>query len=109
MLGIDAFEGIAKATVTLALDASATVAVNGSAHLPGKGSDSGFELADGACVDVSTALNVNAAADAGLFDIFSKGASVNLFSKTFDLFNVRCSVSPSTSLGGSLTFLVMYM
>ena len=71
MLGIDAFEGIANATVTLALDASATVAVNGSAHLPGKGSDSGFELADGACVDVSTALNVNAAADAGLFDIFS--------------------------------------
>lgn len=88
MIGINAFEGVAQATITLSLDASATIALNGSANLPPTGSDSSVQIADGACVDVSTALLVSAGADAGLFNIFDKSTSVTLFSKSFDLFNV---------------------
>ena len=96
VIGIDAFEGVVQSSITLSLDASATVAVNGTAGITDSSDSSAVITAPGACVDVSTALSVSAAASADLFDIFSSGASVSLFDKSFDLFNVSNAFFPSS-------------
>ena len=92
VIGIDAFEGVVKSSISLSLDASATVAVNGNAGISASTDSPAVLTSQGACVDISTALAVNAGASAGLFDIFNTGASVNLFKKSFDLYNVRSHI-----------------
>lgn len=92
-IGIDAFDGLVQSSITLSLDASATVAVNSTAGITDTSNSSAVVTPQGACVDVSTALAVNAGASADLFDIFKSGTSVNLFKQSFDLFNVGHFVS----------------
>jgi hypothetical protein len=68
--------------------------VNGTANVA-TGSDvnnstsGALQIPSTACLDVSSALDVSAGANADLFKIISKSDSVTLFSKSFDLFNVR--------------------
>lgn len=45
------------------------------------------------CFHVLAGVNITADADASLLDIFDKDDSITLFSKTFDLFNVRWQIS----------------
>ncbi|KAH9855724.1 hypothetical protein C2E23DRAFT_723644 [Lenzites betulinus] len=88
-LGISAIGGSVKTTVNLDLDADAALdlSLTGGAQVTvttADGTDADAELEG--CVDVTSSLNVNIGADADFFSLFQKGASVNLFSKTFDLF-----------------------
>ncbi|KZV75520.1 hypothetical protein PENSPDRAFT_748414 [Peniophora sp. CONT] len=101
VIGIDAFEGLVQSSVTLSLDASATIAVNGTAGLTDSSNSSAIITAQGACVDVSTALAVSASASADLFDIFNTGVSVSLFDKSFDLFNTCTDSSDTNSTSSS--------
>ncbi|VDB99768.1 unnamed protein product [Peniophora sp. CBMAI 1063] len=87
VIGIDAFEGVVQSSITLSLDASSTIAINGTAGITDSSNSSAIITPQGACVDVSTALDVSASASGNLFDIFSSGVSVDLFNKSFDLFN----------------------
>ncbi|VDB99767.1 unnamed protein product [Peniophora sp. CBMAI 1063] len=97
VIGIEVLEGAVKSEITLSLDASATVTVDGGADVTDTTGSSAVLTAQGACVDVSTALAVNAGASAGLLDIFSSGASVNLFDKSFDLYNSCTGSADATS------------
>ncbi|KAI0319873.1 hypothetical protein OF83DRAFT_1169791 [Amylostereum chailletii] len=85
-IGLDAFSGIASATLSLTLDATATLEVNGTATaITAKGQPA--DVSAKGCVDVRSGLDVSAGANAGLFGLFDESTSVTLFSKTFDLFN----------------------
>ncbi|KZV75519.1 hypothetical protein PENSPDRAFT_680989 [Peniophora sp. CONT] len=86
-IGINALDGLVESSITLSLDASATIAVNGTAGITDPSDSSAVVTPPGACVDISTALAVSASADADLLDIFKSGVSVDLFHKSFDLFN----------------------
>jgi hypothetical protein len=91
-IGITALEFL-KSTISLTVDASSTLTIDGNAAA----STSGGANATG-CVDANTALSVAANANADLGGVFSKAGSVSLFSKTFDLFKVRVSPPPTFSL-----------
>ncbi|KAA1475907.1 hypothetical protein DENSPDRAFT_452584 [Dentipellis sp. KUC8613] len=109
-VGIDVLSGLASANVFVNLDASATLALNGSASgtasVASGGAKSGSGTAQG-CVDVSTGLNAHAGADASLFSFFDKTTQVTLFNKNFDLFQKcftpKASASSSSSAKASST------
>jgi len=87
-IGLTVFKTV-DAGVTLSLDASATLNLNGTV---GRKTATGTEsviLPPEGCADVSAGLDVSAAADATLLSIFKAGDSVSLFKKEFDLFSVR--------------------
>ncbi|KAJ3479391.1 hypothetical protein NLI96_g9099 [Meripilus lineatus] len=79
--GLSAIGGIAKATIGLNLDTSATLDLT---LQPLQDELSG-------CVDLHSGFSVNAVADANFFDLFSAGDSVTLFSKDFELFKASSS------------------
>lgn len=95
-LGIDALDGKIKANVNVNFDSSAKLALSlqaSAALSKSKNNGSSAASSFSGCVDVSTTLGVNAAADAAFPGIFDKDVSVPLFSKTFDLFNVSGALS----------------
>ncbi|KAI0319875.1 hypothetical protein OF83DRAFT_1169793 [Amylostereum chailletii] len=67
------------ATVTLAVDTSATVALNGTVQSNG---DKG-----NGCVDVRTGIDIYADASASLFGIFDVEEKFDIFEDSFDLYN----------------------
>ncbi|KAI0340900.1 hypothetical protein BDW22DRAFT_1333399 [Trametopsis cervina] len=84
--GIDALDGVGKATINLDLDSSAKLALS----LKGGASATTRRSASGGlsgCLDVSAGLAVNAGADASFFNLFDKSTNVSLFKKSFDVFN----------------------
>ncbi|KAI0056899.1 hypothetical protein BV25DRAFT_1864173 [Artomyces pyxidatus] len=98
-IGVNALNGAAEATVFLALDASATIALNTTAQAPLSASTSAGASAGvtaQGCVDVSTALNVNAGATANFLNLFDQSKTVSLFNQNFDLFQKCFTGSAST-------------
>lgn len=85
--------GLAKATVFLNLDASATTTFNvtGETSTEVSTSDSdnnGITTAVNGCADVDAEFDVNAGADGSFFGVFNQSASVALFSKKINIFQV---------------------
>lgn len=96
--GINALDGVAKATINLDVDAQAGLDLSLTASGQASTSTNGSKYADksfGGCVDVTSGLTVSAGADADFLSIFNKGTSVNLFQKTFDLFKKCFGDSPA--------------
>lgn len=92
-LGISGMGGLAKATVFLNLDASATTTFNvtGDTSIEVSTSDSdnnGITTAVNGCADVDAEFDVNAGADGSFFGVFNQSASVALFSKKINIFQV---------------------
>lgn len=90
--GIDVLGGLADASINLDLDTSAKLTLTGQASANLSTSTNGTSSTTDSfsgCVDVSSTLAVNAGASGSFFDLFNPSTSVTLFSKTFDLFNVR--------------------
>lgn len=90
-LGISGMNGLAKATVFLNLDASATTTFNvtGETSTEVSTSDSdnnGITTAVNGCADVDAEFDVNAGADGSFFGVFNQSASVALFSKKISIF-----------------------
>ncbi|KAI0032433.1 hypothetical protein K488DRAFT_70636 [Vararia minispora EC-137] len=102
-VGLNVFGNNVAATVTLALDASATLNLNGTAGVRTQTGSAAVILPPTGCVDVSAGLDVTAAADATLFSIFQAGDSVSLFSNTFDLFNTCGTADVSGFTAGNNT------
>lgn len=96
-LGISALGG-AEATVFVELDssASATLTLNGKANVGATLEDNQASTSAGASVDgcasVDGGIDVNAGADAAFFDLFDASTSVPLFTKKYQIFQVRESL-----------------
>ncbi|KAF9813361.1 hypothetical protein IEO21_05653 [Rhodonia placenta] len=91
--GIDVLDGTAKATISLDLNTFATLELSGEGNVTAS-TTSGLAVGPFCgCFHVLAGVNITADADASLLDIFDKDDSITLFSKTFDLFNVRWQIS----------------
>ncbi|KAF7289296.1 hypothetical protein MIND_01391300 [Mycena indigotica] len=89
-LGVNALAGIAKATVFLNLDASASMTLSLDGKISAAVSNTDGKSSSGdikGCIDVGAGLDVNAGAEGSFFKIFDKSTQVNLFSKKFNLLN----------------------
>lgn len=105
-LGISGMNGLAQATVFLNLDASATTtfSVTGEASADevstSDSDNNGITTSVNGCADVHAGFDVNAGADGSLFGVFDQSASVALFSKKINIFQVLFLSSLSQSLIG---------
>lgn len=92
-IGINAFDGVASASVFLSADASATASFNLAAN-------NAFNSFSG-CVDVKAGLGVNVGADASFFGLFDDSTSYNLYTGGWDVYNVGF-LSPTHYLLGDI-------
>ncbi|KAJ7595412.1 hypothetical protein C8J56DRAFT_775131 [Mycena floridula] len=92
-MGLSAFDGIAQANVFLELDASASLTLTLDASTTPNITSQNIN----GCAEINCALEVNAGADASLFDLFSKDTSINLARIGFEL--VKVSRSPHNHKG----------
>ncbi|KAI0092175.1 hypothetical protein BDY19DRAFT_884355 [Irpex rosettiformis] len=93
--GLDALNGLAKATINLDLDTSAKLTlslqagatISTSTTSSSNSNSTNVDTSFGGCVDLSVGLAVTAGADATFLSLFDQSTSVTLFQKDFDLFN----------------------
>jgi hypothetical protein len=93
--------GVADARVYIDVDASAravadvSVSGNGGITIPiGKKETNSIEERQftytyGGCIDVDAGIDINFGADAKFFGIFDKSKVIDLYTKNWDIYNVR--------------------